>query len=129
MRDSLRLSEVTKLKHEIETHGEQYTFSREKLNEYNEPTDEEKEVICTVTGLSHVSRGYLTRTVSDGNVTHSKGQPMLLVLCDEESGKIRMGDYVTVNGRTYKVNARNNVGEYNVVYDISLEVVLNGSEI
>ena len=129
MRDNIRLSEVTKLKHEIEAHGETYTFLREKLDEYNEPMGEEKEEVCTVSGLFHVSRGYLTRTVSDGNVTHSKGQPMLLVLCDDMSKAIRMNDYVSVNDRTYRVNTKNNVGEYNVAYDISLEVVLGGSEI
>lgn len=128
MRATIRQSEVTKLKHEILTHGESYSFVRDKLDEYQEPTGEQENV-ATISGLFHVSKGYLTRTVNDANVTHSKGQPMLMALYDDSSSLIKMNDIVTINGKRFKVTGKNNVGEYNIVLDLSLEMMLDGDSI
>ena len=118
--------ELHKVKQEILRHGEQYNFLRNKTNQYGEPTDEEPETVATICGLFHVSKGYATKNVQDGTRTHSKGQPMLLC-CYDDVESIQSEDYFVLNGNTYKVVEKNNIQEYNIVANISLEVVINGS--
>ena len=44
----------------------------------------------------------------------------------ENTVEIQMDDFVVINGNTYKVVEKNNIQEYNIVTDISLELILNG---
>lgn len=118
-------NELHKLKREIQTHGSTYTFFRNKVDEDLEPTGE-TEQIAQCQGLFHVTKIYLAENVSEGTRVRSKGQPMILLLYSEGKA-IQQGDKVLINGTTYKVNAKNNIQEYNIVYDVSLEVVLDGS--
>lgn len=127
MREQLRKQELSKAVREIETHGEEYTFEREKLDEYNEPTGE-KEKVAIVKGLYHINKGYVSRTVGDATTTHSKGQPMILAVF-EETENIREQDIVTVEGKLYVVIGRTNVGEYSILNDISLREVYGGDSI
>ena len=64
--------------------------------------------------------------MQDGTKTHSKGQPMLMV-AHENIGEIKTEDFFVINGNKYKVVEKNNIQEYNIVTDISLELVLDGS--
>ena len=52
-------------------------------------------------------------------------QPMLMV-AHENIGEIKMEDFFVINGNKYKVVEKNNIQEYNIVTDISLELVLDG---
>lgn len=114
--------ELSKVTREIKTHGEAYTFSRYKLDSRNERTDE-TEKIAEIKGLFHTVKSYLTKTVGDGNVTHSKGQPVILI--SYEDGKIlSMDDIVTVGDMTYHVTGLNNVEQYGILLEVSLEEVL-----
>lgn len=117
--------ELHKVLREIWIHGTEYTFFRKKVDKYGEPTKEEPEQTGNVQGLFHVSKGYITQNIQDGTKTHSKGQPMLMVAY-ENTGEIKTDDFFVINGNRYKVVEKNNIQEYNIVTDISLELVLDG---
>lgn len=125
MNEARMKMELHKVLREIQMHGTEYTFFRKKVDKYGEPTKEEPEQIANVKGLFHVSKGYITQNIQDGTKTHSKGQPMLMVAY-ENIGEIQTDDFLIINENTYKVVEKNNIQEYNIVTDISLELVLDG---
>ena len=117
--------ELYKAVREIKIHGTAYSLFRDKTDKYGEPTKEEPEKVATIRGLFHVSKGYITENIQEGTRTHSKGQPMLLVAY-AETENVQNGDYLEINQNKYKVVEKNNIQEYSIVADISLELVLNG---
>ena len=125
MNEARMKMELHKVLREIQMHGTEYTFFRKKVDKYGEPTKEEPEQIANVKGLFHVSKGYVTQNIQDGTRTHSKGQPMLMVAY-ENTREIQTDDFLIINENTYKVVEKNNIQEYNIVTDISLELVLDG---
>lgn len=125
MNEARMKMELHKVLREIQMHGTEYTFFRKKVDKYGEPTKEEPKQIANVKGLFHVSKGYITQNIQDGTKTHSKGQPMLMV-AHENIGEIKTEDFLIINENTYKVVEKNNIQEYNIVTDISLELVLDG---
>lgn len=126
MNEARMKMELHKVLREIQMHGTEYTFFRKKVDKYGEPTKEESKQVVKVQGLFHVSKGYITQNIQDGTKTHSKGQPMLMV-AHENIGEIKTEDFFVINGNKYKVVEKNNIQEYNIVTDISLELVLDGS--
>lgn len=125
MNEARMKMELHKVLREIQMNGTEYTFFRKKVDKYGEPTKEEPEQIANVKGLFHVSKGYITQNIQDGTKTHSKGQPMLMVAY-ENTREIQTDDFLIINENTYKVVEKNNIQEYNIVTDISLELVLDG---
>lgn len=117
------LKEQKAIEREIARNGSTYIVKRNKVDKYGEPTQEVEEV-TTLRGLFHISKGFVTKNTSDGSQTKTKGQPMILALL-EECATIQHGDFVVINSNTYKITDINNIEEYNIIADISLEVVLN----
>lgn len=117
--------ELHKVVREIKIHGATYNLFRDKLDKYGESTNEEPEQVATIHGLFHVSKGYITENIQEGTRTHSKGQPMLLVAY-VETENIQNGDYLEINQNKYKVVEKNNIQEYSIVTDVSLELVIDG---
>nr|DAX38833.1 MAG TPA: protein of unknown function (DUF3599) [Caudoviricetes sp.] len=117
------LKEQKAVEREIVRNGSTYTVKRNKVDKYGEPTQEVEEV-TTLRGLFHISKGFIIKNTSDGSQTKTKGQPMFLALW-EECKTIQNGDFVVINGNTYKITDKNNIEEYNIIADISLEVVLS----
>ena len=117
------LKEQKAVKREIARKGSTYTVKRNKVDKYGEPTQEVEEV-AALRGLFHISKGFVTKNTSDGSQTKTKGQPMILALW-KECKTIQNGDFVVINGNTYKITDKNNIEEYNIIADISLEVVLS----
>ena len=116
--------ELHKVSQEIRIHGNDYNVYRKELDKYKEPTGKEIKV-TQIKGLYHITKGYVTETAQDGTRTHLKGQPMLL--CKHEEIKdIQNGDYIRINQNAYKVIDKNNIQEYNIITDISMELMLNG---
>lgn len=124
MNERLLVLELNKVKREIATHGTSYTFKKDILDDYKEPTGE-TEVVCVASGLFHITKGYLTKKFSDSTVTHSKGQPMIM-LSYEDGKQIKQGMFVEINGNKYNVIGNNNIQEYSIISDVSLERVNNG---
>jgi hypothetical protein len=125
MNEARMKMELHKVLREVQVHGTEYTFFRKKVDKYGEPTKEEPKQVVKVQGLFHVSKGYITQNIQDGTKTHSKGQPMLMVAY-ENTREIKTEDFLIINENTYKVVEKNNIQEYNIVTDISLELVLDG---
>lgn len=125
MENKRLLAELNKVKREIVVHGSTYSFKREQMDDYGEPTGQETNV-RTVRGLFHISKSYITKGSKDGTTTHGKQKPMLLVDFNEQKN-IQNGDYVSINGNKYKVVDKTNVNEYNIIVDISLEVIIDGN--
>lgn len=117
------LKEQKAIEREITRNGSTYIVKRNKVDKYGEPTQEVEEV-TTLRGLFHISKGFVTKNTSDGSQTKTKGQPMILALL-KECATIQNGDFVVINSNTYKITDINNIEEYNIIADISLEVVLN----
>lgn len=116
--------ELHKVSQEIRVHGNDYNVYRKELDKYKEPTGKEMQV-AQIKGLYHVTKGYVTETAQDGTRTHLKGQPMLLCK-HEETKDIQTGDYIRINQNVYKIIDKNNIQEYNIITDISMELMLNG---
>ena len=125
MNEKMLQIELNKVKREIKTHGRSYEVKRTILNNYGEDTDE-KQSITEVQGLFHTEKGYITKSVSDGSKTHSKGQPKLMIAYDD-SVLIKNGDTIQINENIYKIIEKNNIQEFNIVCDISMELMLNGN--
>lgn len=125
MNEKMLRIELNKVKREIKTHGRSYVVKRTVLNDYGEDTDKQEEVV-EVQGLFHTEKGYITKSISDGSKTHSKGQSKLMVAYDD-SVLIKNGDMIQINENIYKIIEKNNMQEFNIICDISMELVLNGN--
>lgn len=117
--------ELHKVEQEIKRSGTSFTIYRNKLNDYHEPIGDEPLKVAVIDGLFHISKSYATESIADGTRTHTRPKPMLMLLY-KDSLYIENGDYFLYNNNTYRVVEKNNVGELNIVVDLSLEVVLNG---
>lgn len=116
--------ELHKVQREIRTHGTKYNVYRKRLDEYGEDTGQ-FDMIVVVDGLFHITKGYVIENIREGTRIHSKGQPMLLCLY-HGTKDIQNGDFLEINKNKYKVVEKNNIQEYNIITDISLELMLDG---
>lgn len=119
--------EVYKLRRELRRIGKDYEFTRKKLNKFKEPT-KDVEVVGSITGIYHEAakdvRGVIEITTTETTQVRSKRQPMILCLYEEvDSLGLKIGDEVKINSRTMKVTGIVNIQEWNIIADISLEVV------
>ena len=118
--------EVYKVKRELKRSGKEYKFMRPMENEYKEPSDDSTEV-GTLLGLYHERNGYIAVSVSDVTQVRTKGTPSILCLYDDVAPLgLVIGDMVVINGKTMIVNGIVNIQEWNMIADISLEVVDDG---
>ena len=124
MRSGKLFTELHKIKREIQIHGDEYTVYKQKTDSYGETTSDIEE-IQKVSGLFHITKGYITQTISDGTRTKAKAQPMLMV-CMEDSKQIENGMFIVINNNRYNIVDKNNIQEYNMVVDLSLELVQDG---
>ena len=122
--------EAYKLRRELKRVGNRYEFKRAKLNEFGEPTKDEV-VVGTITGLYHEQNSYIKMAVNSaiqtGGVTQVRTKKIPMILClHEDATFLKIGDTVKFNSKTYKVNGVVNIQEWNIISDISLEVVDDG---
>lgn len=120
-------SELHKITREVNQYGENYFFWRDDVDKYGEPTGTTRN-IADVKGLFHTERSYVSKNASDATTTHATGTPMILARYDDAKD-IKPADWLTINGKTFKVVDVNNIMEYNIVVNISLdEVVTDGRD-
>ena len=109
---------------QIAWRGQMYTFNRRELNEFNEQSSEPIQV-TKLKGLFHNgSSNHLTVSISDGAQTPQKDTPYIMAAWDRAK-VLKINDEVTINNRNYKVTSIGNINEYNIVAEISLEVILD----
>ncbi len=119
--------EAYKILRELKRSGTEYIFRRPKMNEFNEPTNESS-VVCVLTGLYHEQNEFVQVTTGNvqNNTTQIRNKKMPMILClyeDVEPFKLKVGDRVKINSNTFRVVNITNIQEWNIVADISLEVV------
>lgn len=116
--------EAYKLRRELKRIGKEYEFKRAKLNDFKEPT-KDSVVAGKLTGLYHEQNSNVSVTTGDTTQTRTKKVPMILCLY-EDAKFLKMDDTVKINSKTFKVTGVVNIQEWNIIADISLEVIDNG---
>lgn len=129
--------EAYKLKREIMRSGTRYEFRRNMLNKFGEPIGEPM-VVGRLSGLYHEENGNIQITTGETTRSRSKKVPMILCLYDDAASLgrynpdvpidgrgVMVGDNVIINGKTFVVTGVVNISEWNIIADISLEVVDN----
>lgn len=118
--------EAYKIKRELKRSGTDYEFKRIEKNVFGESTNGEK-VVGTIKGLYHEQNGSIQITTGDTTQTRTKKVPMILCLYEDTASLVlQIGDIVKINTRTFKVTGVTNIQEWNLISDISLEVIDNG---
>lgn len=113
-----------KIKRQISWNGQELKFVRHKKNEYNELTSDVEEV-KTFKALFHEGGGYggmlnIELYERDGARSVSRMKPMLLCLY-EDAKDIIIDDEVKIGDNIFRVVEKNNIKNWNIAYEISLE--------
>lgn len=119
--------EAYKLKRELLRSGIVFKFKRNSKNEFGED-NKEPEIIGEIKGLYHEQNSNI-QTIA-GDTTRSRTEKIPMILClHEDAVKIgvKVDDYIEFNDKVFKVSGVVNVQEWNVISDISLEVIDNGN--
>lgn len=118
--------EAYKIKRELKRSGIDYEFKRADKNDFGEPVGELK-FIGRLVGIYHEQNSTVQITTGDTTQFRNKKVPMILCLYDDAASlDLQVGDIVNINAKTFKVAGVTNIQEWNLISDISLEVVDNG---
>lgn len=118
--------EAYKIKRELKRSGIEYEFKRAGKNNFGEPT-EDLSVVGKLKGLYHEQNSSIRISTGDTTQVRTKKIPMILCLYEDAASLVlKIGDIVEINGKTLKVTGIVNIQEWNIISDISLEVVDNG---
>lgn len=117
--------EAYKIKRELKRSGINYEFKRYNVNDFGEPIGEPI-VIGTIRGLYHEKNSSIQITTGDTTQVRTKKIPMILCLYEDTASLVlQVGDELKINNKTLKVTGVVNIQEWNIISDISLEVVDN----
>lgn len=118
--------EAYKIKRELKRSGIDYEFKRKKKNDFGEPTGD-PEIFGSFKGIYHEQNSNIQVTTGDTTQVRTKKIPMILCLYEDTARlALVVGDTVTINAKTFKVTGVVNIQEWNLISDISLEVVDSG---
>lgn len=111
------------IKKQIELNGNNYTFNRYEVNNYNEVDYNSNPKQINIFGIYHEQTTYITNSSSEGGSINTKISPMML--CDENYAKlIKKDDIFLLNDKKYKVIDIQNLSNCNVFFEISLEQMI-----
>lgn len=117
--------EAYKIKRELKRSGIDYEFKRSGVNDFGEPVGEPI-VVGTIRGLYHEQNSSVQVTTGDTTQVRTKKIPMILCLYEDATSLVlQVGDELKINNKTLKVTGVVNIQEWNIIADISLEVVDN----
>lgn len=121
--------EAYKLKRELKRSGLEFTFKRKSVNEFGEPINE-LVVVCSIVGIYHEENSNIEITTNETTQVRTKKIPMILCLFSEAAfDLLKIGDILEFNGKTYTLTGIVNVQEWNIIADVSLEVIDDGSKV
>lgn len=119
--------EVYKLKRELRRSGKEYEILRYGKNEFDEPNDK-LESVGKIEGLYFETNGSISVMVSDTTRFRTKKIPMILCLYEDVKRlNLEVDDFLKINEKTMKVTGVINIQEWNLIGEISLEVIDNGT--
>ena len=116
-----RSFEANKIARLIKVQGASYVFKRDILNNFKEPTGETLDT-C-INGVFHEQIQHITVTGTDAATVRQKMSSYILALY-ADAKDLQQGDYVYIDHRKYLVNGLNNISNWDVAIDISLEEVV-----
>ena len=117
--------EAYKIKRELKRSGIDYEFKRSGVNDFGEPVGEPT-VVGTIRGLYHEQNSSVQVTTGDTTQVRTKKIPMILCLYEDAASLVlQVGDELKINNKILKVTGVVNIQEWNIIADISLEVVDN----
>lgn len=117
--------EAYKIKRELKRSGIDYEFKRSGVNDFGEPVGEPI-VVGTIRGLYHEQNSSVQVTTGDTTQVRTKKIPMILCLYEDAASLVlQVDDELKINNKTLKVTGVVNIQEWNIIADISLEVVDN----
>ena len=117
--------EAYKIKRELKRSGIDYEFKRSGVNDFGEPVGEPT-AVGTIRGLYHEQNSSVQVTTGDTTQVRTKKIPMILCLYEDAASLVlQVGDELKINNKTFKVTGVVNIQEWNIIADISLEVVDN----
>ncbi len=116
-----RSFEANKIARLIRVQGASYTFKRDVLNKFKEPTG--KTLDTCIDGVFHEQIQHITVTGTDAATVRQKMSSYILALY-ADAKNLQQGDYVYIDNRKYLVNGLNNISNWDVAVDISLEEVV-----
>ena len=117
--------EAYKIKRELKRSGIDYEFKRSGMNDFGEPVGKST-VVGTIRGLYHEQNSDIQITTGDTTQVRTKKIPMILCLYEDAASlALQVGDELKINNKTFKVTGMVNIQEWNIIADISLEVVDN----
>lgn len=117
-----------RVEQQIAWRGHLFSVLRSKMNEFNEKSDE-PEKVAEIRGIFHNgSSNHVVVVIADSGQAQEKDAPYILTTWFNGS-QVKKDDIITINEVPYKVTGINNINEYNILADISLEVILNGNSI
>ncbi len=112
---------VNQLKINIGWNGSTYTFKSPEIDNRGEKTGNYIGH-CTIYGVVHRTRGYVTRNTSEGSTTKSKDDPMLLFVVTDERNTVKPNtdDKLVYFGNEYIVSDVSPIIDGSEIWDISL---------
>lgn len=117
--------EAYKIKRELKRSGIDYKFKRYEKDDFGEPIGKPK-IVGVLRGLYHEQNGAIQITTGDTTQTRTKKIPMILCLYEDTAFLVlQIGDIVKINSKIFRVTGVTNIQEWNLISDISLEVVDN----
>lgn len=114
-----------KIDRQIKYNGSTFTFNRYGVDEYEQRSDEITETF-TFDGLFHETVNHVSLAESDGARVFNV--PNSYILCLYEDGEpIKIDDQVEIDKKVYRVTGKTDVNNFQIAYDISLEMVKDGN--
>lgn len=120
--------EAYKLKKQIKKCGEVFGFYRFGQNSFGEP-DKDPTIIGSISGLYHEKNSHIAVMTGDTTAYRTEKVPSILCLYSDVSEMgLKKDDFCIINRKRYQITGIVNVQEWNIISDISLEVVDDGSD-
>lgn len=113
--------ELNKIRRLIRVAGLPYTFQRDVINEFKEPTGETTSI--EVKGIFHEITQHIAIVAEDSASVRDKNTSYILALYSDAKD-IQQRDFVVISGRKYYVNGVRDINNWHIAVDISLEEVV-----
>lgn len=123
--------EKYKLERSLKRCGIKCDVYRTELNEFGEPDNNYGSVqyVCTISGIYHEENSNIQITMGDTTQVRTKKIPMLLCKYNDFIDfECKVGDFIIINEKRFKIVGIVNIQEWSIIGDISLEVFDDGNK-
>lgn len=115
-----------RVEQQIAWRGKLYSVYRPELNEFNEKIETDVPTV-TIKALFHNgSSNHIVINTADNSQVPEKNTPYLITTW-VNGVKLRKDDIININKKSYKVTGIYDINEYNIITEVSLEVILDAN--